>query len=79
MTDEQTTPRGAVLQLELDRKRLGKYPDSPHYGEHNKGPWKWRGLLHQAVDDVLANGGTLVLVATPDKVTVVQRPDAEDL
>lgn len=81
MTDEQATPRGAVMQFEIDRKRVAKFPEDEEaiIGKYGKAGWRWRGLLHQAVNDVLANGGTLVIVATPDKVTVVQRPDAEEL
>jgi len=71
--------RGAVLQFELDRKRVAAYPIDDSYHEGKTAPWKWRGIIHQAVNDVLENGGTLVVVADKETVTVVQRPDTERL
>lgn len=79
MAEKAQAPRGAVLQFEIDRKRVAAYPDDVNsYGENNRAAWRWRGIAHQALNDTLANGGTFVVVASPDKVTIVQRPDADE-
>ncbi len=76
MTD--STERGAVLQFEIDRER------SDGFGRDSElvtgsARWKYTNLLIQALRDTLQNGGTFVVVSTNDRVTAVQRPDAEDV
>jgi hypothetical protein len=72
--------RGAVMQFEFDRKRIRAMarttpvnysPTSANYQAHE--------IIRDALQDVFDNGGTLVVVISPEKITVVQRPDAEDL
>jgi hypothetical protein len=74
--------RGCVLQFEIDRKRwrathendrVGKYatPESPMD--------RVRYIAQTAINDVIRNGGTFVFVATADKITMVQRPEAANL
>lgn len=71
--------RGAVLQLEIDRARwlgvasadiAGKYSDEKQIDRLHY-------IARTAISDTIRNGGTFVLVASPDKITMVQRPDAE--
>ena len=66
----------AVLQFEIDRKRVEAFPrdDSLATGAAK---WKYERLLQAAMYDTLANGGTFVLVVSPDKITAIQREDAE--
>lgn len=78
MTREQA-PHGAVLQFEIDRKRWAETSsfNTAAYGEK---PYdRLYAMAKTAVCDTIHMGGTFVLVATPDKITMVQRPDAEDL
>lgn len=79
MTDKKT--RGAVLQFEIDRKRWYGTSTSDVSrelsGESQEGRLKC--LARTALNDTIRNGGTFVMVVTPDKITVVQRPDAEEL
>ncbi|GBU19380.1 MULTISPECIES: hypothetical protein [Methylobacterium] len=65
----------AIMQWEIDRKRFSALKDSGIFPL----PKARDLILHAALDDVIANGGTLVVVATEDKLTVVQRADTEDL
>ena len=76
---DQPAPRGAVLQFEIDRQRVGSYPVDSTIGHEHRAPWKWRSLIHQALNDIFENGGTLVVVASKEKITAIQRPDAEEL
>jgi len=68
----------AVLQFEINRKRVKDYPrdDSLTTGSAK---WKYEMLLKLALFDTLANGGTFVVVVSDDKITAVQRSDAEEL
>jgi hypothetical protein len=75
--------RGAVLQLEIDRKRWG---ETAMYGglqttglNKETADMRLKNLLLSTIMDTVTNGGTFVLVATADKITLVQRPDAEEL
>lgn len=68
--------RGAVLQFEIDRQRMRQYSGDPGL----EGPVRRvRSLAETAVIDTLVNGGTFVLVVSETKITMVQRPDAEEL
>lgn len=73
--------RGAVLQFEIDRRRWlntsGHDFSANSVGE--KPGERLRHMVRTAAADTLANGGTFVLVVTPDKVTMIQRPDAEEI
>jgi len=66
-------PRGAVVQFEIDRKRWALFSVP---GETRDGAL--RRLAEASLNDTISNGGTFVLVATPTKLTLVQRPDAEE-
>lgn len=68
----------AVLQFEIDRKRVEKYPRDGSTCDGSP-VWKYQRLFQAAMYDTLRNGGTFVLVVTEDKITAVQRPDAEPL
>lgn len=71
-----TNDRGAVLQFEVDRKRMAGYSTEPGVEK----PWhRIFNLAQCAAWDTISNGGTFVLVVTPDKITMVQRPTAEEL
>lgn len=70
----------AILQFEIDRKRVGSYPDDPNSMSTYKGiDYRVWSIIQSAASDTYQNGGTFVLVATADKITVVQRPDAEEI
>lgn len=71
--------RGAVLQFEIDRTRWVE--STPAFnGEYGDNPMKrLRFMVKTAVCDTVNNGGTFVLVVTADKVTMIQRPDAEEI
>lgn len=61
----------AMLQLEFQRGRHNEMIRSS-CGDA-------RGMARTVLDDVLKNGGTMVLVVTDDRMTLVQREEAEDL
>lgn len=71
----------AVLRFEIDRKRwLGtneKDLAGRFSGETQNDRLHY--IARTAISDTIRNGGTFVLVATPDKITMVQRSDCEDL
>lgn len=64
MTDVDT--KGCVLQMEYKRKKSGS-------------TYHLNSIAKEAMEDTLANGGTFVLVAGPDRVTIIQRVKAEQL
>ena len=74
-------PAIAVLQFEIDRKRWLDVNTSdfvnvaPHTDE--TALMRMRLIARTAINDVIRNGGTFVFVATKDKITMVQRADAE--
>lgn len=71
--------RGAVLQFEIDRKRwLGTSEKdiASKIGESQSERLHF--IARTAISDTIRNGGTFVLVASTDKITMVQRKDAED-
>ncbi len=78
MSDDK---RGAVLQFEIDRKRWKDTSEmfhrDPAYGNKETPMDRFYYMAKTAVCDTIYNGGTFVLVATDDKITMVQRPDAE--
>lgn len=70
--------RGAVLQFEFDRNRVGNMSLTTGYDKvtvNSHAHDVIRGALH----DTIHHGGTFVCVVAPDKITVVQRPDAEEI
>lgn len=72
---KKKSDNGAVLQFEFDRKRIGGYSTAPGIEKPNDRIYH---IAHCAAWDTIANGGTFVLVVTADKITMVQRPDAEE-
>lgn len=68
----------AVLQIELDRERVGEYPDFGGYGPESKSNWKAHNLLSQALWDTINNGGTFVVQVTAETITAVQRDATGD-
>lgn len=74
--------RGAVLQFEIDRER---WKDSaPSFFSENEFTTKnpidrIYAMAKTAVCDTIHRGGTFVLVASPSKITMIQRPDAEEI
>lgn len=66
----------AIMQWEIDRRAAGAMASI----SYKAAPGEARNaILHAALDDVIRNHGTLVVVSTADKLTVVQRADAPDL
>ena len=70
--------RGAVMQIEFDRQRVGRMSHKFEYNRYTVPDALWHVALG-CVEDVMQNGGTFVLVASNEKFTLVQRPDAEDI
>lgn len=68
--------RGALLQFECDRNRMKGYSSKPGIESPSDRIYH---IAHCAAWDTIQNGGTFVLVVTPDKITMVQRPEAESL
>ena len=72
--------RGTVMQFEFDRDRVREMKRTVSFGTGtvsvNEGVHL---VIRGALQDVLDHGGTLVVVADTKKVTVVQRPEAEEL
>lgn len=76
MKKPKPSDRGALLQFECDRTRVSKYSSKPGLESPNDRIYH---LAHCAAWDTIQNGGTFVLVVTPEKITMVQRPEADDL
>ena len=69
----------AVLQFEIDTKR---FTETKTFNATNFGETPWQRLYaiaKTAACDTLENGGTFVLVVTAEKITMVQRSEAEQL
>lgn len=66
--------RGAVLQFECTRERLRGYSADPGLEKPTDRIYH---MAHAAAWDTIKNGGTFVLVVSADKITMIQRPDAE--
>jgi hypothetical protein len=81
MTEAAKSKRGAVLQFEIDRERWHATEDhfsvDQYSGESPGG--RLFGMVKTAAIDTIRNGGTFVLVVTDEKITMIQRPDAEDI
>jgi hypothetical protein len=78
MTKPKSDVPGAVLQFEVDRKRwvsTNSNDIASKIGESQTERLHF--IARTAISDTIRNGGTFVLVASPDKITMVQRPDAE--
>lgn len=72
--------RGAIIQFEIDRKRFGNKDTFQQGNSSTETPeGRLYGMAKTAACDTIYRGGTFVLVVTADKITMVQRPDAEDL
>jgi hypothetical protein len=73
--------RGALLQFEFDRARVKAMTRETQHGINTtKRPFFLAlEIVRGALQDVIENGGTLVVVASEETITVVQRPEAEDL
>lgn len=70
------TTRGAILQFEVDVARVKDFDSAiglerPFHRIYN--------IAQGAAWDTIKNGGTFVLVVTTKKITMVQRPDAEEI
>lgn len=69
----------AVLQFEVDKKRLREFPnfaDSQYSGYSTPFQHVFQ-LASNALQDTLDNGGTFVMVVSEEKITIVQRAEAE--
>ena len=71
-----------VLQFEIDLKRWGEtegttFNPDKYSSESPSG--RLYGIIKTAACDTLHNGGTLVLVVTPEKVTIVQRSEVDEI
>jgi hypothetical protein len=80
MSKTPTKSSGAVLQFEIDRKRWAATKDTSFNGPFDDTPSKRLfNIAKTAAADTINNGGTFVLVVTADKITMVQRFEAEDI
>jgi hypothetical protein len=80
MTVKTKAQRGAVMQFEVDRERLALSVESFHKSGFDEKPIdRIYNIAKTAACDTIFRGGTFVLVVTPDKITMIQRPDAEDI
>jgi hypothetical protein len=69
----------AVLQFEIDKKRLcgyEKFPDTQYGGSRTPFQYIFK-LARAALLDTFDHGGTFVMVVDKEKITIVQRSDAE--
>lgn len=73
--------RGALLQFEIDRERW----DSSKASFHSENSFevdhpmdRIYAMAKTAACDTIFRGGTFVLVVGKKKITMVQRPDADD-
>ena len=76
MADEKT---GAVMQFEFDRKRIQAMTKTAWHHENVSAKASAYDVIRATLEDVLSNGGTFVVVVGPQKITVVQRPEAEEI
>jgi hypothetical protein len=69
----------ALLQFEIDKKRLLGFGDieGGMYGTHTPFAHIYR-LARAALLDTFDNGGTFVMVVSREKITIVQRKEADD-
>lgn len=81
MTAKKPADRGAVVQFEFDRARVKSMSRETTTGINTtKRPYFLAlEIIRGALQDTFENGGTLVVVVGEEKVTVVQRPDVEEL
>lgn len=70
--------RGSVMQMEFDRARVGTMEYKFGFDKYSTGNALWH-VANGCLVDVMKNGGTLVIVVSAEKMTLVQRPDAEPL
>lgn len=80
MADSKAS-RGAVLQFEFDVARMKSMTRETSSGTNTtKRPYSLSlDVVRGALQDVIENGGTLVVVVGDKTITVVQRPDADNL
>lgn len=67
----------AVLQFEISREWWDKLNHIQLLTGNDGGRHRLFALASTACSDVIRNGGTFVLVVSDDKITMVQRTDAE--
>jgi hypothetical protein len=71
----------SLLQFEVDKKRLrgfANFADSQFNGFRTPTQYIYK-LASGALLDTFNNGGTFVMVVSEDKITIVQRKEAESL
>lgn len=79
---EQKAPRGCVMQFEVDRPRWNAMKGTTFQNENgfSADPVnRLYAIAKGAACDVLYRGGTFVLVVTDKTITMIQRPDAEEV
>ena len=69
--DMSESERGASMQFEVDLRR--------HRYNNGEMLFSHKSLILETVNDTIAHGGTFVLVVSPTTITLVQRPQPEDL
>ena len=75
----KASDRGAVLQFEFDRRRIVAMSSKTTRYKEETVNIHAHDVIRGALQDVFDNGGTLVVVVSDKKITVVQRPDAADI
>lgn len=73
--------RGAVLQFEIDRGRWAETKGTTFSGNFaSETPMdRLYAMAKSAACDTIFRGGTFVLVVSATKITMIQRPEAEDI
>lgn len=69
----------ALLQFEIDRKRLSGYANFFDRGGQHTPIQHIYQLANTALLDTFDNCGTLVIVVSKEKITIVQRAEADDV
>lgn len=75
----QEATRGAVLQFEISREWWNKLHLTQLVSSQENALQRLYSMASSAACDVIRNGGTFVLVVSEKKITMVQRPDAEEI
>lgn len=71
----------AILQFEIDKKRLRGFAnvaDTQYSGYRTPVQYIYQ-LATTALLDTFDNGGTFVMVVSKEKITIVQRAEAENI
>jgi hypothetical protein len=69
----------ALLQFEVDKKRLNDFAHVSDSDGQRTPSQHVLMLARLVLRDTFENGGTFVVVVSADKITMVQRAEAEDL